>query len=282
MRKHKPFIKHKTLLMKTKLIAILCLAAGTTFFSSCNQDGCTDPNAINYDPEVKNDDGSCVYGVDTMSAVTLHAHSKMGAADFAYDTEVTNWEGRKVKFTLAQMYLSNFSFRTDDGTNVPIDDSYILIKPGTMMYELGELPNDHYSRMDFMFGVDSVANNQTDPASWPSDHALSANNPDHAFWVWNSGYIFVKVEGMVDTTADMSGTPNAPFVYHIGTNMLAKDLSLMAHEDIQSDVTVGIEVDYLQLFDGIDLRVERDSHTMNNMPAAQALSNNVPSAITLD
>lgn len=267
--------------MKTKLFAILCLAASTTFLSSCNQDGCTDPNAINYDADASNDDGTCVYEAAQTSTITLHAHSKMGTSDFAYNTEVTNWEGRKVKFTLAQMYLSNFSFRTDDGTDVAIDDSYILIKPGTMMYELGELPNAHYSRMDFLFGVDSVANTQTDPASWPSGHALSSNNPDHAFWSWNSGFIFVKVEGMVDTTADMSGTANAPFIYHIGTNMLERELSLMAHQDIDSDVAIDINVDYLKLFDGIDLRVERDSHTMNNMPAAMALANNVEDAITL-
>lgn len=260
--------------MKTKLF-ILAVMAATVAISGCQKKGCTDPEATNYDADAKEDDGNCTY-----AGVMLHFHSKMGAADFAYDTEVTNWQGRRMKFTTAQVYLSGFYFHNDDGHTM-IDDSYVLAKPETMMYNLGELPSAHYHGLGFSVGVDSVANH-SDPASWPSSHALSSNNPDHAFWSWNSGYIFIKVEGMVDTTATMNGAVNAPFIYHIGTDNLRKDLMFMEHMDVDGDITLEVEFDFLELFNNIDLRTDPDSHTMNNMPAAMTFSGNVPNAVTLE
>ncbi len=294
--------------MKTKLFLFIPLVAGVVYLAGCQKEGCTDPNAINYDANAKKDDGSCIADTtgndvlgcmdststnynpdatvddgtcmyDTISTVMLHAHAKLGTADFAFNTEVTNWEGRKMKFTTAQMYVSNFVFHKDGGMQM-VDDSYLLLKAGTMMYEVGEIPNDHYHGFGFKVGVDSIANH-ADPASWPSEHALSSNNPDHAFWSWNSGFIFIKVEGMVDTTANMDGTANAPFIYHIGTDMLAKDVMFTKHEEVNADITYHINVDYLKLFDGIDLRTDPDSHTMNNMPAAMTFSGNVPDAISV-
>lgn len=265
--------------MRTKLFIALAVAAGTFAFSGCQKEGCTDSSALNYDSGAKKDDGSCVYANDTTSDVMLHFHAKLGTADFAYDTEVTNWEGRKMKFSIAQVYLSNFGFHGDNGMAM-INDSYVLAKAGEMMYDLGEVTNAHYHGFGFSVGVDSVANH-SDPASWDSNHALSSNNPDHAFWSWNSGYIFIKVEGTVDTTANMSGTANAPFVYHIGMDAMRNDLMFMQHTDVDDDIMMTIEFDFLELFNGIDLRTDPDSHTMNNMPAAMAVRDNVPNAVTL-
>lgn len=256
----------------------MAIAAGTFAFSGCQKEGCTDKSATNYDSKAQKDDGSCVYA-DTTSDIMLHFHPMLGSSDFAYDTEVTNWEGRKMKFTKAQVYLSGFHLNNDDGTTM-LPTQYLLTKPETMMYDLGSVPNTHYHEIAFSVGVDSVANH-SDPASWPSDNALSSNNPDHAFWNWNSGYIFIEVEGMVDTTADMSGSANAPFVYHIGTDALRNDLVFAHHMDLDGDITMMAMIDYLELFNGIDVRLNPDSHTMNNMPAAMALSANVPNAVTV-
>ncbi len=268
--------------MRTKLFISIAIVAGTFAFSGCQKEGCTDSNAINYDENAKKDDGSCVYNTDTTSEISLHFHAKLGTTDFAYGTEVTNWEGRKMKFDIAQVYLSGFAFYDDNGTKNLIEDSYVLAKAGTMMYDLGTITNDHYHSFGFSVGVDSVANH-SDPASWPSSNALSSNNPDHAFWSWNSGYIFIKMEGMVDTTADMSGTANAPFVYHVGMDMMRNDLMFMNHMEVEGDMMMTVEFDFLELFNGIVVRGNnQDTHTMNNMPAAMAVRDNVPNAVTLE
>lgn len=244
------------------------------------KEGCTDPNAINYNADSEEDDGSCEY--DTSSKVMLHVHSKMGTQDFAYGTEVSNWEGRKVKFSRVQAYLSGFKFHGDNGMEM-IDDSYILTKPGTMMYEIGQLPNGHYDDFMFSVGVDSTANRLTDPASWPSEHALSSNNPDHAFWSWNTGYIFIVLEGQVDTTEAMNGTANASFVYHVGLDEMKRDIMFNEHQDVEDDVTINVQFDYLKLLDGIDMRASLVTHSMGDgKPMATAIADNVDGAFILE
>ena len=42
-------------------ISFYALAIVVASFYSCNREGCTDQNAINYDDKAKNDDGSCIY-----------------------------------------------------------------------------------------------------------------------------------------------------------------------------------------------------------------------------
>ena len=262
--------------MKTKLF-IMAVAAATFAISGCQKKGCTDSTALNYDENAKEDDGSCTY-----ANAMLHFHSKLGSDDFAYNTEVTNWEGRKLKFTKAQMYLSGFKFHGDDGMAM-VDDSYVLAKPGTMMYEVGNVASGHYHGFGFSVGVDSTANRLTDPASWPSDHALSVNNPDHAFWSWNSGFIFIVLEGDVDTSATMSGTEYAPFVYHVGLDDLKRDLMFMKHQDVDEDVTLHVECDFLKLLDGVDMRDRQLSHSMGpGMPLAEAIADNAADAVTAE
>ena len=50
--------------MKTlkTIISITLIGSIAVFSSSCKRrEGCTDPNAINYDSKAKHDDGSCEY-----------------------------------------------------------------------------------------------------------------------------------------------------------------------------------------------------------------------------
>lgn len=54
------------------LLMMIMLMAAVTFNSACYEKGCTDPNAVNYDPDAERDDGSCEYGSETQYAtVTL-------------------------------------------------------------------------------------------------------------------------------------------------------------------------------------------------------------------
>ena len=46
--------------MKTKLF-LFALLSLTLVFSSCSREGCTDLDSVNYDPDAKKDDGSCLY-----------------------------------------------------------------------------------------------------------------------------------------------------------------------------------------------------------------------------
>lgn len=47
--------------MKTKMLMLALIVAGSIAFTGCKKEGCTDPDATNYDDGAKNDDGNCQY-----------------------------------------------------------------------------------------------------------------------------------------------------------------------------------------------------------------------------
>lgn len=259
---------------------ILMTALIALGFSACNTDGCTDSAALNYDPNASSDDGSCVYVVDNLS---IKFHSKMGTENFAFNTEVTSSSGRKVRFTRAQMYVSGFTFSGPDAT-VASTVQHLLLKTDQTEYNLGYLPDGTYSTIRFSGGVDSVSNH-LDPASFPSNHALSANNPNHIHWGWDPGYIFYVVEGMVDTTETMSGPANAPFVFHVGGDSLRVDMAF-AHTFNPFTNTDGLEInlDWLALLNGTNMTADvstRSTHTTNNPELATLMASNIDAAFSM-
>ncbi len=247
---------------------------------SCNKDCCIDPTALNYDPNAENDDGTCVYVVENLN---VNFHSKLGTQDFAYNTEVTSESGRSVKFTRVQMYMTGFTFNGPTG-QVMASNPNVLVKPGVLEYNLGYLPEAGYNNFSFSAGVDSVSNHQ-DPATFGGTDALSANNPDHMHWGWDPGYIFYVLEGEVDTSATMNGNVDAPFIFHVGTDMHRVDLAFVQQVNATADgVTIELDIDWLKLLDGTNMTGDvstRSTHTMNNPPLAALMVSNVDEAISL-
>lgn len=264
--------------MKKILFIALAVATGAFTLQSCSNKGCTDPTATNNDADAKEDDGSCSYD---HAQITFHVHSYLGTTPFGMNTEVTDWNGRKVKFTLASLYISGVAFHDDGGAHSDIANSYALITPATSEYTIGTLTTGHYHSMAFNVGVDSISNH-SDPASWASGHPLSSNQPAFAHWSWNTGYIFVKIEGLVDTTADKNGTANAPFAMHIGLDSYLSEVELDNHITINKSTTIGLNIDWLKLLNNIDLRTDRVTHTMDNMMLANQVKANIPSIFTIE
>lgn len=63
------------------VIAIAMLIGSSVLVTSCKEEGCTDPDAINYDPEVTESvDASCEYPV-----MSLDIESVVNGEPFAFD-----------------------------------------------------------------------------------------------------------------------------------------------------------------------------------------------------
>lgn len=262
--------------MKTSHILIALVAITAFSITSCaKKEGCTDPNAINYDAEVELDNGSCVYEYQGPE-LALHFRSMLGDADFSLHTDALNWEGRKVRFSTAQFYVSGIGL-----DSVVFPDIYLLVNQMNAHHVIGRLPEGHYNGLRFNLGVDAGANH-LDPAVWPSSHALSSNNPEHAHWGWDPGYIFISMVGLVDTTAAKNGQADAPFVIHIGLDELLTPVSVDTHLDLDGDLTLTLNVDWLRFLDGIDMRAQRSTHTTNNMPLALAVAANADAVFSVE
>lgn len=261
-----------TTLKKFSAIQMLLLLGLVSILATgCKKEGCIDPNAINYDPDAKDDDGSCQYNE---SKLMMHFHPKAGSADFAYNTTYAV-NGRNIKFTRAQFYFSGLKLETDVGGELAVD-KYLLVNAATHMYEIGAVTPGHYHGLEFNVGVDSVANH-SDPSTYAADHALSNMNDNVKHWSWNSGYIFIALEGMVDTSAAGTGNPDVDFQMHVGTDNLLRMAHIHGnHFDIESgqNYTLELEWDILRFLDGVNLQSDYTTHTMNNMPLATTIADN--------
>ncbi|MCP4442423.1 MAG: hypothetical protein GY810_26245 [Aureispira sp.] len=216
---------------------------------------------------------SCKKDDDKSDNTTLKVHYKVGDDAFAYNTTYTI-NGVAVKFTLAQFYMSTIKLGENAYT-----DKYVLVKPGET-YNLGYTEPEDYHAFTFDVGIDSATNAQTetDFANRADDDPLALQSPK-MHWSWNSGYLFLKVEGMVDTDAD--GTPETVMELHVGSNNMLRSISLHSHLTVEKkgDNEVAINFDLNKLFTDVDLKTNHTTHTMNNMPLAKQLMDNLSSAL---
>jgi len=119
-----------------------------------------------------------------------------------------NANGDDFKVTTFKYYISNVSLIAKDGSKVAIPDSYFLVNAAdssTLNQQITNIPEGKYTGITFTIGVDSLRNfagAQTgvlDPAKG-------------MFWTWNSGYIFVKMEG----ESSRSTAKKNRLTFHIG------------------------------------------------------------------
>ena len=120
----------------------------------------------------------------------------------------TNTAGDTFNITVFRYYLSNFSFTTADGQQVPLPPAYYLVSEDSAASKnliLSGLPAGHYTAVSFMIGVDSIMN-----CSGAQEGAVDVIYG--LFWTWNIGYIMAKLEG----TSPSSKLPNHMIEFHIG------------------------------------------------------------------
>src|SRR5690554_3448972 len=129
-----------------------------------------------------------------------------------------NAAGENYSISMLQYYISNIKVKKADGTEyiVPQEESYFLIREQNLATRTAEVqvPEGDYTQLSFMVGVDSLRN--TMDVSDRTGVLDPAGDDEHGmYWSWNSGYIFLKMEGMSDA-APLDPTGQPKYRYHIG------------------------------------------------------------------
>jgi hypothetical protein len=116
--------------------------------------------------------------------------------------------GQAFTVTNFKYYISHIKLIDSSGKIYEHKDGCYLINVyDTNEYRilLADVPIRPYVKIEFMIGVDSIHN-----CSGAQSDALDPING--MFWTWNSGYVFLKLEGK----SPASKSPGGIFEYHIG------------------------------------------------------------------
>lgn len=148
------------------------------------------------------------------------------------DEPYTNAAGETYKVTALKYYISNIKLLTADGgvytDPVSADGSrgYYLVDESvaaSQVITLENIPADDYTQIEFTIGVDA---DRVDEGA-----QTGALDPVKGmFWDWNTGYVFLKLEGNSAASTD----ENHYILYHVGgyttpNNIRTKTVSL-GHE----------------------------------------------------
>lgn len=194
------------------------------------------------------------------------------------DTYYTNIHGEKFNVSKFNYYISNIRLKRSNGKTWKQRNSYYLIQssqPQSQTITLTDIPTGEYTEISFLIGVDEKRN-----SSGAQEGALDPANG--MFWSWNTGYIFLKIEG--NTLINKQGTQSSQkFMYHCGgfegiyNNIRPKHLSLRGNSlKIQANnpSKVGVKVDIQKFFSGAkNVKIHKNPRLMSPARASKVVNN---------
>jgi hypothetical protein len=259
-------------IMKINPLAVMYVCVALLLgFSSCKKEN-TSNNTDNTTPNTPT------------GTVMFHLHTYLENTEVdGYNIVYTTDEGRKISLTRAQFYISAIQLVRLDGTLYDITDKKILKELETDVYFIADVPVGNYKSVKFKVGLDA-ATNQSNP--FPSVDSAILNRPEMWFssTAQPDGYVFMNVEGKIDTTSDASGTVAnmQPFSYKIGTNANYKQVSMpdrnftVIKDQVQY---VHILADYYRLFNSIEINVSNNLTVATPADNATSLANIIANSI---
>lgn len=259
--------------MKRMHHLIVFTAIATIFvLSSCTKkEGCMDQTATNFDPNAEADMG-CLYAEGGF-AVEFHMHQYIGGAEFIEETQHTI-NGVATNLNLVQFYVSEIKLVDAAGADTSAPGVYLLISPDVEEYTIGNLPTGDYTKIRFNVGIDSITNHG-DPSLYAIGNPLGAQFPS-MHWGWSFGYIFMRIDGEVDSDADGMPDPEGQFEMHLGSDRY------LAAIEIDYPITIGqgnenivhLKVDWDTFYTGVDMANDNTTHVTDNEALADILYEN--------
>lgn len=211
------------------------------------------------------------------------------------NTPYTNSKGESYNVTWLTYYVSNIKLKREDGTiymdEVKSDGSrgYYLIDErdaASQKVILKNVPKGNYSEITFTIGVDA---SQVDEGA-----QTGALDPAHnLFWSWNSGYIFMAIEGVSPVSTETDDV----FQYHIGgykedaanvnlvNNIQTVTLSFgdVAPVRPEHQPEVHVVFDVNKFFNGTGEEITFATNASRHSPkACENLGKNIPGAFAVD
>ncbi len=202
------------------------------------------------------------------------------------DSLYTNSSGETFSVTKFKYYVSNFSLIKSDGATLTLPAAYYLIDQGGNTGSNRLISNirvGSYKGIRFLIGVDSA---KTVQGAQTGDL-----DPTYGMvWDWNTGYIFVKLEGL----SASAGTVDSAFAYHVSGYRISNNTYALHWVDISFGTqpfvitTTGtpelhLKADLLEFFKNpYDLSISDNPIVTSSGSAAVSISNNYADMFMFD
>jgi len=157
-------------------------------------------------------------GIKCKSFTRVNVTNVIGTEAFHLDSTYTNAAGEAYHAYLLKYYISHMALVNENGERVALYAHELIDQsvPSSLELQNIEIPDGHYTSLEFNLGVDSLHNHT-------GDQAGDLDPMYGMIWTWNTGYIFFKHEGYF--TSSTSGTEQ-PLIYHYGTDRALAPVSL--------------------------------------------------------
>ena len=187
--------------------------------------------------------------------------------------------GNKIRFTRATFYISKPKLYTATGNIVPTLNEYFIVHHNTSTAFIDSINTaTTIDSLSLNIGIDADQNHN-DPSLSELNDPLAFQSPS-MHWGWTNGYLFMVIEGNVDTDGD--DLLDDTFAFHIGLDSYLSEVNSEKGLALSADNTnrtyINATVNYDLLFTGIDLSIDNSTHTMDNTDLADRFSANFPSA----
>ncbi len=227
--------------------------------------------------------------VDQPTKVVFHFNPMWENQDFAMESIYPDNFGNRVRVDKFMHYLSFLTLVNEAGDDVVLKDFYLMDFLNDNSFEF-EVPPGNYKKVKFGIGVPETYNKDQDPSQYPNSHPLSVAGSQGMFWTWNTGYIFLKFEGKVDTTGVEGNELLWPVAIHIGddpfyTRYSSPNMAIEVKQGQTKTLHVNIHVDQILASGGssdIDFATDMITHTSNNLELATAFMTNYINSITVE
>jgi hypothetical protein len=212
----------------------------------------------------------------------INFHTHINGSDLQYNTNyVVN--GTTINITHLGYYITNIRFVKDDSTETKVD-TVLLVKADQTTSIIKGLGTGTYTSVKFDIGFADTAINEGDPSVYATGHPLALQNPS-MHWSWATGYIFLRLDGTVDTSLNQTTGTTESLRFHLGTFNMVRSVTASLNNfyvnaphgethTFEADIVFNAE----DFFSGIDLKQDNETQTMDNMPLAGSVADNLNSA----
>ena len=217
----------------------------------------------------------------------FHLHSNIDTNEIADSSFLyRDAMGRHFSLNIPQFYISGVTLVNANGNNYTIPNVYILKTLDSEEYLIGTAPVGTYTSVIFNVGLDVAAN-----SGQPSGYTVGNPLAQSSMWFGNTtkGYMFMKLQGLADTTALQTGMNPVPFSYEIGSAANLKQVTMPVRGSgsyssytpyiltAGSTQYIHMICDYGKLLSVVNFSTQDSTDTYNINPTlATTIANNIP------